>query len=59
MQRLNDHINERFIACSRSEAEFYLELGTERTRRHLPIDNNVIEQMTTDPLLKPYANNGH
>ena len=59
MQRLSDHINECLIASGRSEVAFYLEFGAERTRRSLAIDNNVIQQMTTDPLLKPYPNNRH
>lgn len=59
MQRLSDHINERLIAWGHREVALDLELGAERTRRHLAIDDNVIEQMTTDPLLKPYTHNRH
>jgi hypothetical protein len=59
MQRLSDHINERLIACGHGEAALHLELGAQRTWRRLAIDDNVIEQMTTDPLLKPHTHNRH
>lgn len=59
MQRLNDHINERLVTRGHSDAALHLELGAEGTRRCLAIDDNVIEQMTTDPLLKPYTHNRH